>query len=126
MLSLIRLLVVITLLTIHQTHIVDNVIRKWFGKGKVIPQKERSQKYVFVVRLFIILFFISLAYLVGTESWYIHLFIFLTISTIYAFEAILEKKYSPHSNDYKFTFGAGLLKAVLSMIFIMFLTNTGS
>jgi len=119
MIPLISLLVVITMITILITEIVDNVVRKCFGKGKVTRRKDHFTKYEPWVKLFIIFLYAILTFRVGIESPYTYLLIFIFCVTFYGFEAILEKKYTENSKDYLFTFFAGLLKALLLMILVV-------
>ncbi len=119
MLPLIILIVFITLITIFSTNVVDNVVRKWFGKGKVTQKKEYFTKYELWVKLFILFLVAILSYRVGIESSYTYILILIFCVTFYGFEATLEKKYIKNSNNYIFTFVAGLLKALLIMILIV-------
>ena len=119
MLPLIRLIVFITSITIHNTKVIDNVVRKWFGKSKVTKRKGFLTKYELWVKLLILFLYAVLAYLIGLESSYIYILIVLYFVTFSGFEAILEKKYIKNSNDYIFTFSAGLLKSLLIMILIV-------
>ena len=116
MISFISLLVVIA---IFSTDLVDNVVRKCFGKGKVTRRKEHFTKYELWVKLFILFLIAILTFRVGIESPYTYLLIFIFCVTFYGFEAILEKKYTENSKDYLFTFFAGLLKALLLMILVV-------
>ncbi|KMY44701.1 hypothetical protein AC622_10965 [Bacillus sp. FJAT-27916] len=119
MIPLISLLVVIAMGIIMSSEVVDNVVRKCFGKGKVTQRNERFTKYELWVKLFILFLFAILTFRVGIESPYTYLLIFIFCVTFYGFEAILEKKFIQNSKDYVFTFFAGLLKALLLMILVV-------
>ena len=117
--TLIQLIVVITTCTIFITNVVDNIVRKWFGKDKVAQRKEDFTKYELWVKLIMLSLFAVLTNRVGIESPYTYLLIFIFCVTFYGFEAILEKKYIENSKDYLFTFLAGLIKAPLLMILVV-------
>lgn len=119
MIPLIRLLVVIAMSIITTSKIVDNVIRKCFGKGKITERNESFTKYELWVKLFILFLFAILTFRVGIESPCTYLLIFIFCVTFYGFEALLEKEYVENSKDYLFTFFAGLLKALLLMILVV-------
>ena len=118
MVSLISLLVVILMGIIMASEIVDNVVRKCFGKDKVTQRKEHFTKYELWVKLCILFLYGILTIRVGIESPYTYLLIFIFCVTFYGFEAMLEKIYIENSKDYIFTFFAGLLKALLLMILV--------
>ena len=101
------------------SEIVDNVVRKCFGKDKVTQRKEHFTKYELWVKLFILFLFGILTFRVGIESSCTYLLIFIFCVTFYGFEALLENKYAENSKEYLFTFFAGLLKAFLLMILVV-------
>ena len=119
MIALISLLVVIAMGIIMTSKVVDNVVRKCFGKGKVTERKEHLTKYELWVKLLILFLFAILANRVGIESPYTYLLIVIFCVTFFGFEALLEKKYIENSKDNVFTLFAGLLKALLLMILVV-------
>ena len=119
MIPLISLLVVIAMGIIMASEVVDNVVRKCFGKGKVTQRKEHFTKYELWVKLLILFLYGILTIRVGIESPYTYLLIFIFCVTFYGFEALLENEYAENSKDYLFTFFAGLLKAFLLMILVV-------
>ncbi len=117
--SLIQLIVVITMSTIFVTNVVDNIVRKWFGKDKVAQRKEYFTKYELWVKLITLSLIVVLSVRVGIDSSYTYILILISCVTLFGYDALLEKKYIENSKDYLFTFLAGLLKAPLMMILVV-------
>jgi hypothetical protein len=87
--SLVRLIVVAGMSIILATKVFDNVIRKWFGLGKVTQRKKFLTRYEVWIELLILLIFSIFFYRIGIESFYIYSVILLFGIIFYGFEAIL-------------------------------------
>ena len=115
MAHVISLLIQIGIAIFIGTKIADNIIRKWFGAGKVRPWEERFPAYAPGIYFLLLIAFFASIYLVGMESSAIYLLIFLFIAAVSATEALWEKIHMKDSNDYKFTFLIGLFKAAVAI-----------
>ncbi|WP_042348627.1 DUF4181 domain-containing protein [Bacillus massiliigorillae] len=113
---LVEIFVVVMIITVLVSDVWDNFIRKCFRLKKVTKRKEFFTKYEMWVKLFILLLFAVFSNLVGIESPYVFIVIFIFGVTFYGFEAILEKKYIENSKEYLLTFFIGLSKALILMI----------
>ncbi|MFK9095402.1 DUF4181 domain-containing protein [Bacillus salipaludis] len=113
---LLGLIVVVIMGIIMTTNVIDNVIRKWFGLGRITQRKNLFTKYEVWIKILILLIFAVVSFRIGIESPYIYIAILLFMVIYYGFEAILEKKYIKNSKEYLVTFLIGLLKAPLLMI----------
>ncbi|MCL6571104.1 MAG: DUF4181 domain-containing protein [Bacillus sp. (in: Bacteria)] len=116
---LVRLIVVIGMMIILTTNVSDNVIRKWFGLGKIIQREKSFKKYEVWIELFILTIFVVISNLIGIESPYIYITTLLFGIIYFGFGVILEKKYIKNSKEYLVTFLIGLLKSLLLMILIV-------
>ena len=116
----IGLLIVISLTIVNGTNIVDNTIRKWLGKEKVLPREERFPKYALGIFLLLLIAFLASIQLIGIESSNLYILIFFLIAAFSGVEAILERIHVRDSVDYKLTFYIGLLKAVFNVV-LMFI-----
>ncbi|WP_042351307.1 DUF4181 domain-containing protein [Bacillus massiliigorillae] len=96
----------------------DRSIRTYFGVEKADKKKAFLTRYEKWVKVAILLFFAFITFQIGMDSPYLFLVVILLTGTLYGFEAILQKKYSENSKEYKVTLIQGGIFTVLMMVLI--------
>ncbi|WP_455675680.1 hypothetical protein [Pradoshia sp.] len=122
--SLIQLAIVLLICTVLISEAVDNKIRNWFGMEKVTDETI-SNKFETWMKIFLALLFAVASNLIGLESSYHYLVIYLYCVTFYGMEALFEKQKNKNSMYYLFPILGGVCKAIPIMILFLLYNAAG-